>query len=57
MKEKLKKASSIVDYTVLIFSVVATLALMGLYLRGGICGKWKEAIDVFGFGRQYQKAP
>jgi len=59
MKDEVKsvKASSIMDYSILIFAVVLTLIIMGVYLRRGICGKWKEAVDVFGHGRQYQEQP
>jgi len=49
------KASSIADYSILVFAVVLALIIMGVYLKRGICGKWKEAADVFGHGRQYQK--
>ena len=42
------------DYTVLIATVAFTLVIMGAYLKRGISGKWKEAVDVYGKGRQYQ---
>ena len=49
----MKKAMSIVEYSMLIAVVVAALLGMQIYLKRAICGKWKEAGDVFGYGRQY----
>ena len=53
MRLKSKRASSIIDYALLIFAVIAGLLIIGTYLKRGIAGKWKEAGDTFGFGRQY----
>jgi len=44
---------SIVEYSILIAIVVAALMGMQIYLKRAICGKWKAAGDVFGYGRQY----
>jgi len=55
LRKKKVKTGSIADYSILIFAVVLALIIMGVYLKRGICGKWKEAVDVFGHGRQYQE--
>ena len=47
------RANAIIDYTVLIATVAFTLILMGGYLKRGLSGKWKEAVDIYGKGRQY----
>lgn len=49
----LPKGTSIIEYSLLIAIVVAALLGMQIYLKRGVSGKWKEAGDVFGFGRQY----
>jgi len=51
---KPKKAASIIDYALLVTAVAASLIIMGVYIKRGISGKWKEAADTFGHGRQYQ---
>lgn len=53
-KMKSKKAMSIVEYGLLIAIVGAALLGIQIYLKRGTCGHWKEAGDVFGFGRQYE---
>jgi Flp pilus assembly pilin Flp len=46
-------AMSTIEYSMLIAIVVAALLVMQFYLKRGVCGQWKSAGDVFGFGRQY----
>jgi Flp pilus assembly pilin Flp len=48
-----KKAMSVIEYSMLIAIVVAALVGMQIYLKRALCGQWKSAGDVFGFGRQY----
>ena len=50
----LKKGMSVVEYSLLIAVVVAMLLAMQSYLHRAVSGRWREAGDVFGFGRQYQ---
>ena len=49
----MKKAISLVEYSLFIAVIIAALLGMQIYLKRAICGHWKEAGDVFGFGRQY----
>lgn len=51
-----QKAFSTLEYATLIAVVVAALLVMGIYIRRAVCGKWKDAADSFGFGRQYDTA-
>ena len=51
---KIRKGMSIIEYSLLIAIVVAALIGIQIYLKRGICGNWKAAGDVFGFGRQFQ---
>jgi Flp pilus assembly pilin Flp len=48
-----KKALSSIEYAVLIIVVVAALIGMSVYLKHAILGKWRDAGDMFGQGRQY----
>ncbi len=43
---------SVVEYSLLIAIVIAGLLAMQVYVKRAVSGRWKEAGDVFGFGRQ-----
>jgi len=47
------KGISFIEYTMLIAIVVAALVGIQIYLKRAICGRWRQAADTFGFGRQY----
>lgn len=49
-----KKASAILEYGLLITIIIAALIAMQVYVKRAISGKYKEAADIFGFGRQYE---
>ena len=49
-----QKGMSVVEYSLLIALVVAMLLAMKDYLHRAVSGRWRQAGDVFGFGRQYQ---
>jgi Flp pilus assembly pilin Flp len=49
------KGFSALEYAVLVMIVVSGLIAMSSYLRRSLCGKWRQAADGFGFGRQYDK--
>ena len=53
---KTNKAISLLEYTMLIAIVTAALIGAQIYLKRGVCGRWKQTADVFGFGRQYDPA-
>ena len=52
---KKTKASLMLEYAVLIAVVVAALVAMSVYFRNAISGRYREAGDTFGFGRQYER--
>jgi len=53
MKIKNARALSVIEYS-LIVAVVAAAALgMQIYLKRAVSGRWRQAADTFGFGRQY----
>ena len=47
-------AQSAVEYAVLIAIVVAALVGMSVYAMRALSGKWRQAGDTFGYGRQYE---
>ena len=51
MLKRLNKGQSVLEYTVLIIIVIASLIAMGLYLKRGIQGRWKSTVD--DLGEQY----
>jgi len=51
-----RKGASILEYSLFIAVVIAAFVGMQVYLKRGVCGNWKQAADVFGFGRQYGEA-
>ena len=46
-----KKAQSILEFTILMVIVIAVFVAMQSYVKRGIQGRWKSAID--DFGEQY----
>ena len=48
------KGSLILEYTVLITIVIAAFLCGQIYVKRAICGRWRQAADVFGSGRQYE---
>lgn len=46
---------SVVEYSLLVAIVIAALLAMQVYVKRAISGRWKEAGDLFGFGRQAPK--
>jgi len=43
------------EYALLIAIVIAALIGMALYFQRSLSGKWRDAGDNFGFGRQYKR--
>jgi hypothetical protein len=37
----------------MIAAVAVALIGMAVYLQRAVSGKWKQSVDVFGYGRQY----
>jgi len=50
-----KKGTSILEYSLLVAIVIAALLAMQIYVKRAVSGRWREAGDVFGFGRQFEK--
>ena len=48
------KGSFVLGYAVLITVIISALLCMHVYIKRAICGRWREAADVFGGGRQYE---
>jgi len=53
MKMRNLRAASIIEYSLLLAVVVAAILGMQIYLKRAISGRWREAADTFGYGRQY----
>lgn len=47
------KGMSILEYGLVFAVVVAALVGMQIYLKRAISGRWRQAADTFGYGRQY----
>ena len=50
---KYKKASSIIEYMVVVLFILAALFVFQYYISRGLAGRWKAVGDTFGGGRQY----
>jgi len=48
------RAFAALEYALLFSIVVAALIGMAVYLKRGVCGKWRSIGDTFGYGRQYE---
>ena len=51
MLKRNKRGQSILEYAVLIIVVIGALIAMSVYLRRGVQGRWKSAVD--DVGEQY----
>ena len=47
------RGSLAIEYAALIAIVAAVLLVMSAYLKGALCGRYRESADTFGHGRQY----
>jgi uncharacterized protein (UPF0333 family) len=54
MKRIRNKGMLSLEYAILLAILVAALLGTALYMKRAICGRWRSAADVFGYGRQYQ---
>ncbi len=56
MKNKIinKKASLFIEYALLVAIVAAAFIAMAGYIKGSVCGAWKDNADSFGYGLQYE---
>ncbi len=52
-KKRYIKAISIIEYSLIVAVVVAALFGIQIYIKRAISGRWRQAADSFGFGRQY----
>jgi len=53
MKMRNLRAASIIEYSLILAVVVAAILGMQIYLKRAISGRWRQAADTFGYGRQY----
>jgi len=49
-----RKGELSLEYAILIAMVIASLLVMGVYIRRAASSRWRDAADSFGFGRQYR---
>ncbi len=47
------RAVSAVEYSLIVAVVVAALLGMQVYVKRAVSGRWRQAADTFGYGRQY----
>jgi len=55
VQDRFLKGATVIEYAIIIASVAIALIGMSVYLKRAISGKWKQSVDVFGYGRQYGK--
>ena len=54
ISNRMRKGSLTLERAVLIAVVAAALIAMSVYIRRAISGRFRDAADSFGFGRQYE---
>jgi len=47
------KGAFSLEYAILLVILIAALVSISVYVKRGICGRFKQAGDTFGYGRQY----
>lgn len=48
-----RRASTVIEYMVVIFFILAAFFIFQHYILRGLSGRWKSVGDVFGHGKQY----
>src|SRR3989338_9750884 len=48
-----KRATAVIEYTALLVIIMLVFLSFQKYVIRGFAGRWKEAGDAFGYGRQY----
>lgn len=43
------------EYAAVFTIIVAALVGMAIYFQRALCSRWRQAADVFGSGRQYER--
>jgi Flp pilus assembly pilin Flp len=56
IKPRGSKGMSLIEFTLLAAIVCVCFLGMSVFLKRSISGKWKQSIDIFGHGRQYDPA-
>lgn len=54
MSMKKNRATLSIEYAMLIAMVVIVLGAMTAYFIRALSGRWRQAADTFGHGRQYE---
>lgn len=49
-----QKAFFSLEYALLLAIIITALLAMSVYFRQALCGRWRQAGDAFGQGRQYE---
>ena len=52
-KNKFFKGISIIEYAMLLAVAVTAFVGIQVYLNRAVYSRWKQSVDIFGFGRQY----
>ena len=47
------RGSNMLEYSLVITILVAALLGIQIYLKRAVIGRWRQAADTFGYGRQY----
>ncbi|MBN2097058.1 MAG: hypothetical protein JW714_01115 [Candidatus Omnitrophica bacterium] len=50
-----RKGELVIEYCVLIAIAILALLAMRVYMTRAVCGRWRQAADVFGGGRQFER--
>ena len=50
----LHKGSSVIEYAVVIAIIISALLGMQLLIKAHLSGAWRETVDQFGHGHQYE---
>ncbi len=50
----LRRGSSVIEYAVVIAIVISALLGMQLIVKAHLSGAWRETVDQFGHGHQYE---
>lgn len=52
-KKRFIKGISVIEYSLVVAVVAVALWGMRVYVKRAVAGRWRQAADTFGYGRQY----
>jgi Flp pilus assembly pilin Flp len=47
------KGITMIEYSLIVAVAAAAILGMSVYIKRAVSGRWRQSVDTFGYGRQY----